>query len=128
VDDMLFFGDDKAQLQAWRQAVVEKLAGLRLTLHEKRAQPRPGEEGFPFLGFVVYPSHRRLKRRKGVAFERKLRRLMAAYGRGEIAFDRVDASVQGWINHVRYGDTWGLRRALFAANPIPREPEVEEEA
>ena len=77
-------------------------------------------EGIPFLGFVVYPTHRRLKRRKGVAFRRKLRRLLAAYAEGEIDFEQLDASVQGWINHVRYGDTWGLREALFAACPIPR--------
>lgn len=23
--------------------------------------------------------------------------------------------LRGWINPVRYGDTWGLRRALLAA-------------
>ena len=46
--------------------------------------------------------------------------MLAAYAAGEIAFDQLDASVQGWINHARYGDTWGLREALFAAHPIPR--------
>ena len=25
----------------------------------------------------------------------------------------VSGSVFGWINHVRYGDTWGLRRAIL---------------
>ena len=32
----------------------------------------------------------------------------------------LDAGVQGWINHVRYADTWGLREHLFATHPIPR--------
>jgi len=119
VDDMLLFGDDKGRLWQWRAALVEKLAELRLTLHQNRAQPRPVAEGVPFLGFVVYPTHRRLKQRKGVAFQRKLRGLMTAYAQGFIEFEQLDASVQGWINHVRYGDTWGLRGALFAAHPIP---------
>jgi hypothetical protein len=30
----------------------------------------------------------------------------------------LDGSVQGWINHVRYADTWGLREHLFATHPI----------
>jgi retron-type reverse transcriptase len=120
VDDMLLFGDDKSQLWRWRAAVVKKLAELRLTLHPNRAQPRPVAEGVPFLGFVVYPTHRRLKQRKGIAFQRKLRGLLAAYAQGLVKFEQLDASVQGWINHVRYGDTWGLRGALFAAHPIPR--------
>lgn len=38
-------------------------------------------------------------------------------------FAELDASVQGWINHVRYGDTWGLRRHIFKAHPIRRHPE-----
>jgi RNA-directed DNA polymerase len=118
VDDMLLFGDDQGQLWEWRAAIVEKSAGLRLTLHQNRAQPRPVSEGVPFLGFVVYPTHRRLKRRKGIAFQRKLRRLLEAYALGLIGFEQLDASVQGWINHVRYGDTWGLREALFATHPI----------
>jgi RNA-directed DNA polymerase len=124
VDDMLLFGDDKGQLWEWRAAVVEKLAELRLTLHSSRAQARPVTEGIPFLGFVVYPTHRRLKRRKGISFHRRLRRLLEDYGQGRIEFERLDASVQGWINHLRYGDTWGLRESLFAAHPIPRREEI----
>jgi hypothetical protein len=99
---------------------VGKLAELRLTLHEGQAQPRPVTEGLPFLGFVVYPTHRRLKRRKGIAFQQRFRWLLAAYAQGGIDYERLNASVQGWINHVGYGDTWGLREALFAAHPIPR--------
>ncbi len=72
VDDALLFADDKATLWAWRQAIVERLAQLRLTIHPG-AQPRPTGEGFPFLGFLVYPTHRRLKRRKVVAYRRKLK-------------------------------------------------------
>ena len=122
VDDMLLFSDDNGQLWEWRAAIIEKLAGLRLTLHQNRARPRSVSEGIPFLGFVVYPTHRRLKRRKGIAFQRKLRQLLEAYAVGLIGFEQLDASVQGWINHVRYGDTWGLREALFAAHPIPPVP------
>jgi hypothetical protein len=33
-------------------------------------------EGIPFLGFVVYPERRRLKRRKGIYFRRRLQRLV----------------------------------------------------
>ena len=112
VDDLLLFGPDKASLWRWRQAVVEKLAGLRLTLHPG-AQPRPVTEGIPFLGFVVFPDHRRLKRRQGIRYRRRLGALLRQYAAGEIGIDRVHASVRGWINHVRYGDTWRLREAVL---------------
>jgi retron-type reverse transcriptase len=113
VDDMLLFADHKCQLRAWREAMIDFLAGLRLTVHEHRAHPRPVTEGIPFLGFIVYPDHRRLKRRKGVYFQRRFKRLAAEFAAGRLSFEDLDAVVQGWVNHVHNGDTWGLRRAVF---------------
>ena len=120
VDDFLLFADDKATLRRWRTEVIDYLAGLRLTLHERRCQPRPVEEGIPFLGFVVFPHHRLLKRRKGIAYRRRLRELVAEYHAGELPLERVTASVQGWVAHVSYGQTYGLRRRIFGE--IPLEP------
>jgi RNA-directed DNA polymerase len=113
VDDFLLFGDDKAHLWECRAAVIERLAELRLTIHEGSAQVRPSRHGIPFLGFVVYPTHRLLKRRKGIEYRRRLAGLLAAYRRREVSRAEVGSSVLGWINHVRYGDTWGLRRAIL---------------
>jgi hypothetical protein len=112
VDDVALFGDDKAQLWAWRAAIIERLAGLRLTIHPA-AQPRPVTEGVPLLGFVVYPDRRQLKRRKGIHFRRRLKQLIAAFEAGEIPLETISASVQGWVNHVRYGNTVGLRKAVL---------------
>ena len=33
--------------------------------------------------------------------------------KGRTSFAEFDASVQGWINHVRYADTWGLREHVL---------------
>jgi hypothetical protein len=88
-------------------------------MHEG-AQPRLVEEGIPFLGFIVFPDRRRLKRRKGVHFAHKLRRAIAAYRRGDIEMSQIHESVSGWVNHVRYANTIGLRKAIFEANPIPK--------
>jgi retron-type reverse transcriptase len=113
VDDLLFFDDDKATLWMWKTPIEERLARLRVTIHPG-AHPRPVSEGTPFLGFIVYPQRRRLKRRKGIHFQCKLRDLRAAYHDGEISLADVTASVRGWINHVRYGNTVGLRKAVLA--------------
>ncbi|MBV7339772.1 hypothetical protein KFU94_68480 [Chloroflexi bacterium TSY] len=78
------------------------------------AHPKPVAEGIPFLGFIVYPDRRRLKRRKGIHYRRKLSRLIAAYRANEISLEQIDASVQGWINHVHYGNTIGLRKSIFS--------------
>ena len=114
VDDFLLFADDEATLWMWRDEVVERLAALRLTIHPG-AHPRPVEEGIPFLGFVVYPERRRLKRRKVVSYWRRLRALTQSYLLGDISLEQLTASTRGWFNHTRYGNTVGLRKAVFGS-------------
>jgi RNA-directed DNA polymerase len=114
VDDFVLLGDSKREPWGWKRAVVERLARLRLVIHEEAAQVVPVRFGIPWLGFVVYPTHRRVKARKVRSATRHLAGCFDAYRAGEIGFGELDASVKGWVNHVRYADTWGLRRHLFA--------------
>jgi len=113
VDDVLLFGEDKRVLWGWKRALIERLARFRLAIHETRAQVRPVGEGIPFLGFVVYPNVRRLKRRNGVNYARRFRALTREYAQGRITLEQLTASARGWANHARYGDTLGLRRDVL---------------
>ena len=113
VDDFALFGDSKRELWAWKRAIVERLGGLRLRIHESQAQVLPVGCGIPWLGFVIYPTHRRLKGRKVHSTRRHLGERVDAYLAGRISFGELDASIKGWVNHVRYADTWGLRRQVF---------------
>ena len=46
---------------------------------------------------------------------------MAEFAAGKTFQDAVVASLLGWINHVRYGDTWGLRKSVVdSIPPVPR--------
>lgn len=70
-------------------------------------------QGIPWLGFVVYPTHRRVKARQAQHVRGRLQARWREYCAGLRTFAAFDACVQGWINHVRYADTWGLRRAVL---------------
>jgi hypothetical protein len=118
VDDFLLFAADKATLWHWKQAIVDRLARYRLTIHPA-AHPRPVGEGIPFLGFVVFPDRRRLKRRKGIYYRRRLGRLIDEYTTGLVSFEQLTASVRGWANHAGYGNTVGLRKAVLSGRVIP---------
>ncbi len=96
------------------------MACLRLRIHEESADVQPTRCGIPWRGFVVYPSHRRVKSRKVRDARRRLSACLDEYHAGRITFAELDASVQGWINHVRYADTWGLRRAMLSRLVIRR--------
>ncbi|MBL3599771.1 MAG: RNA-dependent DNA polymerase [gamma proteobacterium endosymbiont of Lamellibrachia anaximandri] len=113
VDDFALFSNNKAELWAWKRAIIERLQRFRLVIHESAAQVLPVECGIPWLGFVVYPTHRRIKSRKVRNATRHLGQRMQAWRQGKISFAELDAGIQGWVNHVRYADSWGLRRSVF---------------
>lgn len=122
VDDFLLFAHDKETLWHWKHEIEERLAGLRLTIHPG-ARPIPVTEGFSFLGFRIFPQKRRLKKRKAIYYRSKLRIMSREYLAGGLSFDQMTASVQGWVNHARYGNTVGLRKTMLAGLVVPRKRE-----
>jgi retron-type reverse transcriptase len=120
VDDLLLFNHSKKELWAWKQAIMEFLPRLRLTLHRDSSTVYPVTNGIPFLGFVTYPTHRLLKRRNGIAFARRFRAQLRQLSAGTLDYSDVAASVQGWLAHAAHGNTYGLRRALVTEQLIPR--------
>ena len=113
VDDFALFAQHKQTLWDWRERIIERLTKLRLTMHERQAQVTPVEHGIPWLGFVVYPYKRNLKGRNVRHGRRHLAQCYEKWRTGAISFAQFDASVQGWINHVRYADTYSLRTRMF---------------
>jgi len=90
----------------------------RLSLHPAKCGVFWCRDGFPFLGFRLFPTHSRLVRSNVVQFRRRLRRLHADYQAGLIDWETVNQSVQAWIGHAMHGDTWRLREQVFEAFPF----------
>ncbi|MBE7529023.1 MAG: RNA-dependent DNA polymerase [Chloroflexi bacterium] len=120
-DDFMLFADDKPTLHRWRREIEQFLITLRLKIHAHKTSVHPVTNGIPFLGFLVFPTHRRLKQANGLKFQRRYKGQLRQVGRGELSYEQLDRSVQAWIAHAAHGDTWGLRRSLLRP-PIPRSP------
>ncbi len=84
---------------------MDFLATLRLTMHEPQAQVVPTTNGIPWLGFVVYPTHRRLKRRNAMDFTRRLAHNLDLYSPGR-------SPLRSWTPACKAGST-------TSATPIP---------
>lgn len=118
VDDFLLFSDSKDQLQEMHGQIREFLYRFRLTLHPRKSRVHWCADGFPFLGFRLFPTHARLVRPNVVRFRRRFGRLHADYHAGLIDKATVNQSVQAWIGHAMHGDTWRLREQIFEAFPF----------
>ena len=106
-------------MSAWHQAIGDFLAArLRLVLHPRKSVVFPTTVGLDFCGFRLYHTHRRLRRSSLRRFVRRFRRQRAAYQRGELTLVDWQTSLGSWIAHAAHGDTWRLRRRIFADYPI----------
>ena len=122
VDDFVILSDDKGDLWEVLATISDYLSTtLRLRVHPVKQWVLPVTTGADFLGFRVYPTHRRLRRRSGVRFQRCLRTLQKAYGRGAIDSQHIRQRIAAWIGHARHADTYRLRVSLLGAATFRRD-------
>ena len=114
VDDFVVLDSDKARLHQVKAEMEGYLSKLRLKLHRYKCQIFPVKAGTDFLGYQIFPSHRRLRKSSVTRARRRLKRLQKDYSMGKISQHDVNQSVQSWLGHVRHADTYGLRRAIFS--------------
>jgi retron-type reverse transcriptase len=121
MDDMALFGNSKDELWKACGEIETAVHGMRLRLKPNATMLYPVERGVDFLGYKVYSDHRLLKYENVVKCRRRLKRLTALYGRHKTDFASVRNSIQSWIGHAGYADTWGLRRSLFSKLRLKRD-------
>lgn len=114
VDDFIVLHDSKEFLHRVKAAVEAYLAETGLKLHPRKTRVFPVTEGIEFLGFKVFPSHRRLLKRSFFHFRRVFRRKAAACRAGTLPLGKLSQSARSWAAHAAWGATMGLRKKLFS--------------
>ena len=117
MDDFVIVHHDKAHLHAVRER-IDRFLGDRLRLQTNaKTQIYPvgllRGRSLDFLGYQMWPTHRRMRRSSIVRISRTLRKLQRLYERGQIGLDRVRASVQSWLAHAAHADARGLCARLL---------------
>jgi retron-type reverse transcriptase len=112
-DDFVLFGDAPGQLLTWRDRMRGLLDSLRLELHPGKQHIWKARDGIDFLGYRVFPFHKRLRRGNEAGQRRRLVRLMASMRNGEVEAAQVTQSVRSWVSHALHADTYGLRKTVL---------------
>ncbi len=117
MDDFIVVHHNKAHLQCARVQVENFLSDrLRLkTNHKTDVFPIAVVRGraLDFLGYRIWPTHRRLRKSSIARITRTLRRLERQYAKGRVGLFRVAESVQSWVAHAIHADAMGLRTKLL---------------
>lgn len=102
-------------MQAAASRIRVFLEDLRLCVNERKFQVHPCAGGVTFLGWRLLPGRARLARGNVVRIRRRLRGMRKKYQAGLLTFAHLNATVQAWLGHAAWGDTWRLRRQLFGS-------------
>jgi len=119
MDDFLVVHHDKAHLHKIR-AAIERFLWDRLRLKTNaKTQVFPVGERFgravDFLGYRIWPTHRRLRKSSISRITKTLRRLQKQYAAGKVSLEKVRQSITSWVAHASHAETYGLRKKLLGS-------------
>lgn len=117
MDDFVVVHHDKDHLHRVRERIEVFLAErLRLQTNRKTQVFPVGVlhgRALDFLGYQIWPTHRRLRRDSITRIGRSLRALQHYYARGLVSLERVHQTVQSWCEHASHANTYRLRTQLL---------------
>jgi len=128
MDDFVIAHPDKDWLHDARKKIEAYLMDvLRLKTNSKTQVfpvSKTNGRGLDFLGFHIWPTHRRLRKDSIKRMRRSLKTLQRQYAQGDISLETVRQSVQSWVAHASHADTLGLRESVLAGVFFSRENEA----
>ena len=123
VDDFVLVHESREQLAIWQQQIEDFLrTQLRLELKADR-KLLPLSQGIDFLGYVIYPTHSRVRRRVVSHLRERLGEWQARYVTGNhirASSDQLKAvhSVYGsYAGHMQHAQSFRLRQGLHRRYP-----------
>jgi len=113
MDDFLILENDKQKLnQAKEQIGVFLKEKLKLELNPKKVRIFPIEQGIDFLGYRVFDTYRILRKNTVKRFIKRTKYYQKKSNKGLLSFEKLDHTLQSWLNYARWGNSWRLRRNL----------------
>ena len=123
---MIILHPDKKYLHEVKDRIGVFLNGeLRLYLNNKPAI-RKVKTGIEFVGFRIFPTHRKYKKKSLRKLMSRLKYVAKEYAAGRMSLEKVNATVQSYYGAMQHFNSYGLRRKLSQTVVFKRTtPEME---
>jgi len=83
-----------------------------LKLHPKKVSIRKFHQGIDFLGYILFPHHRLLRTKLKKRMQRKLKKRVKGYQRGQITKHALKTSLNSYLGVLSHANTFNLSREL----------------
>lgn len=85
---------------------------LKLQLHPNKVSIRTLKSGIDFLGYVIRPHHRLVRRKTKKRMERKFAEKVRSYRLGELEEEQLHASLQSYLGVLSHADAYETEERL----------------
>jgi retron-type reverse transcriptase len=108
MDDFIIVHHDKAYLQNCRYE-LERFLWSRLRLRTNaKTQVFPVAlvrgRGLDFLGYKIWPSHKKIKKSSIKRMRKRLKKLQRDYAIGKIGLSAIKPRLMSWLGHAKHAD------------------------
>ena len=113
MDDVVILHEDKKYLWELKGQLEELITHkLHLELNNK-TMVSTVSRGVDFVGFRVWSTHKKLRKKSALRMKRRLRYLQRAYARGDVNMQEVSCSVQSYLGIMKHCDSHNLKTKLL---------------
>jgi hypothetical protein len=128
MDDWVVVHHDKEYLRAVRKLAEEWLWNeLGLKLNQK-TQIFPVSlwrgRALDFLGYRIWPTHRRLRKGSIQRMRRRLRNMHQLYCADLIDLKEIQQRIMSWIGHAIHADSYRIRQKLLCGVGFTKSREI----
>jgi len=128
VDDFILLSNNPDQLIEWNQQIIHFLHKQLLLKLRESVKPQLATQGIDFLGYIIHPHHKLVRRRvvgnlreKLSAFQRKLLQGQRKYGY-YITFNKkliesLQATLSSYWGHFHHANSYRLRQGIIKEFP-----------
>lgn len=112
MDDIIILHHNKkylAEVKGKIEAFLEEKLHLQLN---KKTCIRPTSMGIEFVGFRIWSTHIKLRKKTAKKLKKRLKYLFAAYSAGEVDRQTLDRSIASYKGILKHFNSYGLRQSL----------------
>ncbi|WNF36391.1 RNA-directed DNA polymerase [Bacillaceae bacterium IKA-2] len=113
MDDIIILHHDKQELWKVLEAIDTFLVtNLKLELNNKTTI-RPIHTGIEFVGYRVWPTHRKLKKKTVKKMKKRLKYLQNSYAKGEVTLNDVRCTLASYLGYMKHANCYKLKKKVL---------------
>lgn len=112
MDDVIILNESKERLHQVLKE-IENFVNEKLELHlNNKTALRPVKTGICFVGFRIWWSHKRMKKKTLVKMKSRIKYITKEYRRNNITFQKANATMQSYFGIMRHFESYTLRKNI----------------